>query len=118
MKIYSDHLTEGDVRQAFAMARAADRQDIHIEDLRTWKPRHHARGIEVHGGSLHGRRAANRGSDLRAASWDAWGYVIARLYAIDPAARIGFYDSRQHFRHTVCTYPGKGSDLAFLDVLE
>ena len=54
----------------------------------------------------------------RAASWDDWGYVIAHLFNVDPAARVGFYDNEADFVAKVRKYPRKGSSLAFLGVLD
>jgi len=48
--------------------------------------------------SAHGRYATGRNEDTgRAATWAAWGYVIAELYCLDPNAHIGHYRSRHHF---------------------
>ena len=127
MKIYSNHLTVADVRAAFGNACKNHGADIGIEDIRTWKPRGYAHGIEVWAESLNGTRATGhipahssgpRDSYPRAASWDDWGYVIAYLFNADPHARVGFYDSEADFVATVRKYPRKGSDLAFLDVLD
>jgi hypothetical protein len=106
MKVYSDIITEPDVQAAFADARRLDGADIHITDLRTFRPRAGWRtGWEFFAGSVSGTRASGHraiGSYPldevpRAASWDAYGYVIARLYQVDPAARIGPYGSRGDF---------------------
>jgi hypothetical protein len=124
MKIYSDVITSADVHRAFADARCAG-ADIHVDELRTWKPRRHAHGTEVWAESVSGTRAtAHRPigsydlSDVpRAASWSDWGQVIARLYVLDPAARIGFYKDAADFEAKVRQYPRKGQSLAFLDIL-
>jgi hypothetical protein len=104
MKIYSDKLTEADVRTAVHDARQLDGADIMIEDLRTWTPRSHRNGIEMwlyadHGKFSTGRNQGPgpRGEAARAASWDAWGHVIARLFAQDPDARVGWYDGVDDF---------------------
>jgi hypothetical protein len=44
MKIYSNRLTEADVRDAFSMARTRHGADIYIEDIRTWQPRDYSNG--------------------------------------------------------------------------
>jgi hypothetical protein len=116
MKIYSDILTEKDVTDAFFTARTYPGVDIHIDAIRTWKPRKHAYGVEVWGASVSGRRSAN-GRDARAASWDDWGTVIALLYNRDPHARIGFYDNEADFVAKVRQYQPRGATLKFLDVL-
>jgi hypothetical protein len=127
VKIYSDIITELDVRKAFQKARDTHDCDISIEDIRTWCPRAYGYGVEVFAESLRGTRVTGhvparacgpRDGYPRAASWDDWGYVIAELFSIDPQARVGFYDSRDDFVAKVRQYPRQGSDLAFLDVLE
>ena len=137
MKIYSNHLTEADVRHAFTMARIKNGADIYVEEIKWWTPRQYkvetpkhttyAYGVEVWAESLHGTRATGhvparasgpRDGYPRAASWDDWGYVIAHLFNVDPAARVGFYDNEADFVAKVRKYPRKGSSLAFLDVLD
>lgn len=127
MKIYSDIITRRDVETAFFNARMQHGQDIHIEAIRGWKPRRYAYGVEVFAESMNGNRATGhvparatgpRDGYPRAASWDAWGYVIALLFNVDPHARIGFYDSEADFVDKVRKWPRKGSELAFLEVLD
>ena len=57
MKIYSNHLTEADVRHAFTMARIKNGADIYVEEIKSWTPRKYAYGVEVWAVSLHGTRA-------------------------------------------------------------
>lgn len=49
---------------------------------------------------LH-RRFGNSGgygaSDEVAATWDEWGVWMAALYALDPNAIVGWYESYEHF---------------------
>jgi hypothetical protein len=127
MKIYSDKITEHDVRRAFTIARDDHHADIWIEDIRTWKPRKYLYGTEVFPRSHHGSRATGhvparasgpRDGYPRAASWDDWGYVIAELYRIDPDARVGFYDSKADFISKVTKYRRPESSLAFLDIFK
>lgn len=117
MKIYSDHLTEHEVRLAFQRARLFSDADIHITDITTWAGRKYSNVLELHAGSINGRRQ-NNNNDGRAASWDDWGYVIAYLFRMDPAARIGMYDGFIDFGNKVLRYRRPGSRLAFLEVLE
>jgi hypothetical protein len=117
MKIYSNVLTRAAVEQAFAVARDISGADIHIESIRTWRPRDCTYGTEVWGASRHGRRASAHNPLARAASWDDWRYAIAWLFAIDPGARIGWYDSRADFEAKVRQWPRDGSRLPFLGVL-
>jgi hypothetical protein len=118
MKIYSDRITEDDVKFAFHRARMHNHADIRIQDIITWTPRNQAYGTELHAVSDNGRRAVNRGTGGRAASWEDWGFVIAYLYRLDPEARIGIYTSRADFRNKVHQYQRPGSSLAFLDILQ
>jgi hypothetical protein len=106
MKLYSNLLTTEDVFWAFADARRMDGQDIRHQDVRAFVPRGYRNGVEFYAYSVTGKRAsAHRpqggqfyGPDAaRAATWDAWGYVIARLFDRDPEARIGYYDGRNDF---------------------
>jgi hypothetical protein len=125
MKIYSDTLTDQDVRQAFQTARQANNADIWIGAMREFRPRHHVRGIEIFAYSQNGKRASghapigsySRDNVLRAASWTDYGYVIAYLYNSDPSARIGSYDSKTDFVQKVHSWLPKGQSLAFLTVL-
>lgn len=117
MRIYSDHITEADVLRAFADARDIYGCDIYVEESWTWKPRHHKYGVMAYGASVNGRRATNNGHGLRAASWEDWGYVIARLYSMDEHARIGHYSHEADFVRQVRVYQPRGSSLAFLAAL-
>lgn len=126
MKIYSNTLTMTEVREAFKAARDIDGADIYMEDAREFTPRDgHAHGTEVFAESLKGTRATGhvparatgpRDGYPRAASWDDWGFVIARLFNADPEARVGFYGSKADFITQVHNRRN-GSTLAFLNVL-
>lgn len=127
MKIYSNTLTMTEVREAFKTARDSDGADIYVEDGREFRPRSHAHGTEVWAESMHGKRATGhvparasgpRDGHPRAASWDDWGFVIARLFRADPQARVGFYASKADFIARVRKHPRPGSPLAFLSVLD
>jgi len=108
MRIYSSTLTVSDVEAAFATARREHGADIWAEDPRSFEPRKRSgyrHGTGVFAYSLHGWRVSGHrpigsydtSSENRAAAWDAWGWVIAILYAQDPDARIGWYRSRADF---------------------
>lgn len=125
-------LTADDVYFAVKQARAEYGQDIFLDDITVGK--HGA--INFYCASQHGKFAVNRHgkSEARAASWVAYGYVIAELYRRDPEAHIGFYNSVEHFRNWCeeCrqTYLNReaigirnregdyGSDLSFLALTE
>jgi hypothetical protein len=125
MKLYSDKITEADVRGAFVTARIQNQADIYIDALRTFRPRRHANGVEFWAESLNGTRASGhaaiapgpRDNYPRAASWTDYGYVIAHLFNIDPEARIGGYNSKADFVAKVHQWIPRGQSLAFLDVL-
>ena len=68
MKIYSNILTESDVREAFTGARMFNDADIYLDSLRTWKPRAYARGVDVYASSVNGKRRSAHGDYPRAAS--------------------------------------------------
>lgn len=105
MKLYSDILTDVDVFEAFNNARNLHNQVIWSVDVRSFKPRsQYANGVEffAEGNSPHatGHRVIGSyplGSVSRAATWSAYGYVIAALYQKDESAKIGFYKSKQDF---------------------
>ena len=125
-------LTANDVRSAVTRARTEFDQDIYLDDISVGPKG----AIEFYCASEHGKFACNRrNSDTRAATWVAWGYVIADLYRRDPDARIGFYRGVNHFR-TWCyecqeqfynlrkslsirnRNGGNGSDVSFLDLTD
>ena len=125
MKLYSNQLGPCAVHAAFRDARGIDQQDIHVVDMRTFSPRGAERnGVEFYAGSSNGRRATGHRaigsyplSDVpRAASWTAYGYVIARLFALDPSARVSFYKSRADFIATVTRRVPRGESNAFLSL--
>jgi hypothetical protein len=107
VKVYSNKITEHDVSMAFIDAKYTDGADIYPVDISSFKPRGHEYGVTFYAGSDHGvRLAAHRGDTYefpRAASWDAWGWVIARLYLLDPDARIGNYRDVSDFIDKVTT---------------
>ena len=104
MKMHSDKLTADDLYVAAHRARTVHRQDIHVIDALDCGSRSRAHGVEFHCGSNHGRyaRASGRGPDVggRAASWDAWGWLIGELFRLDPDAIIGNYKGVTHFIET------------------
>lgn len=119
MKIYSDKITTADIFTAFRLARTVHGQDIHLDGgVRQFRPRRQAHGYEIFAESMHGKRASAHGpigsydrSTLpRAASWNAYGFVIAHLYNVDPDARIGFYAGRADFIAKTATAYGRVAD--------
>jgi hypothetical protein len=74
----------------------------------------------MHGGALQGRW--RNGGDIgalhevyRAASWTAWGYFIARLFQLDPEARVGQYNGLNDFRYQ-CERMHEISDKHYSDI--
>lgn len=122
MRLYSDKITGSDMREAFAQARLAG-ADIHLDLARAFRARQvttrswdaerglqsrtqqFSRGIEFYASSLNGSRpTAHRAIGSypldevpRAASWDDYGQVIARLFLIDHDAVIGNYAGVEDF---------------------
>lgn len=100
MKIYSDKLTNTDLRHA--LPEGVSFQDTFrrpgwYEPFRGFKPRRHfERGYEVF---LSGSSRYNSAHDRyeKAATWDEWGIFIAALFEIDPEAKISHYDGRDDF---------------------
>lgn len=124
-------LTLDDVRWAINTARGEYGQDIYLQEGWTG-PRGQ---VQFWCNSAHGKYATGRNEDTgRAATWTAYGYVIALLFTRDPDARIGHYRSRDHFVNCVyaeqnryivresMNWPrhrkeGPGSDCSFLSLL-
>lgn len=105
MKLYSNTITERDLWHAAAEVLRNDNQVIYLEDVRPFKPRKTwTNGVKFFatGNSPHatGHRAIGSyplDHVERAATWSAYGYLIARLYLIDPSAKIGYYTSKGDF---------------------
>lgn len=127
MRLHSDTITVNDLFQAAEKARQ-DGQDIFIADAALVGSRTRAHRIDFHAGAANGRYARNSGhygGDRynRAASWSAWGYLIAHLFAQDPNAVIGQYKSRDHFRqlcaaevHRLAKHHNEHPDSDFLSI--
>lgn len=125
MRLYSNQLSANEVHLAFKQARDHG-ADIYAVDVRDFKPkRGYARGVEFYAESIRGTRpTAHReiGSysldDVpRAAAWDAYGYVIAYLFKMDPGARIGGYGNAADFRRSVAQETRRKEPTHFLAVL-
>jgi hypothetical protein len=101
MKLHSDTLTTGDVMAACQVARQNFGQDVYCEESANVGSRSRRNGVIFYLESLHGRRSNNRqrSDGVRAASWSAWGYVIAELFNLDPNAIIGQYAGVADFRN-------------------
>lgn len=117
----STGLTRADVRLAAHYARSKG-HDIFIAELEE-SPRG---AITFYCESEHGRRATNRGGGPsqfyggtgRAASWTAWGWLIADLFARNPMpGTIGFYKDIEDFKASCKRYTPRGENLKFLSHL-
>jgi hypothetical protein len=112
MRIYSDKLTEAHVREAFTAARSEHGARIWIDDIRSFRPRlEFLFGTEVFAEGTSVQATGHRpvgsydlSGEKRAAAWDAWGWVIAILFAQDPDAQIGSYRNKADFIATVERY--------------
>lgn len=95
MKLHSDVLTKTDIHQACTVANQHG-QDIFCDEIVEQGSQKRKRGITFYCEALSGPRSRN-GRDGYAASWDAYGWVIAELFNRDPNAIIGWYESPSHF---------------------
>jgi len=101
VKVRSNIITRATVGRAVIDTPGVDFIDTEsregwYEPIREFKPRQYANGFEffLSGSSPY---AAQHGYGEKAATWDEWGEVIAKLYAVDPGARIGHYSDRADF---------------------
>lgn len=101
MRIHTDKLNPHDLWAALAMVSPHADMELTSHGSRT-----HLRAYEVHlwwnGPKVKGDGRAhtntgNQGAGAYALTWDEWGWFIDRLYEIDPSARIGSYNDREHF---------------------
>jgi hypothetical protein len=120
MIIRSDKITAADIRVAFGQARMHDGQDIYEGSIRQFRPRKYRYGYELHAYATSGRRL-NSGrygaGDGYAATWDAYGYAMARLYRIDPGARVADYRSVADFCAVTLRYIPRGMTAGFRRLL-
>lgn len=106
MKIKSDIITRATVGTAVTTTPGVTFIDTNARDgwyepIREFKPRSHEYGFEIFltGSSpYNAAHQSNQGGEYeKAATWDEWGIVIDKLYAVDPNAQIGHYTSRADF---------------------
>ena len=117
MIVYSDTLTENDLYEAALRARDEFGQDIWIDEISSGRSRKRNGRITFYAKSMNGRRARN-GRPGRAASWTAYGYLIAELFRRDSEAIIGIYNSPTEF-HEICShnYGVTGESIDFLNLV-
>ena len=107
MIIRSNRISRSDIVAAAVKAGVnfinTNSRDGWFEPIREFTPRRYQSGFEffltgsskyaaAHQDTVHGTQYE------KAATWDEWGVVIDALYAVDPAAQIGFYTGRENFR--------------------
>ncbi len=90
MKLYSDTLTNEDIRAA---ARIAGVYVWDIERIRRARVRANGWNLYLSGSSPYRSQATGE----RAATWDEHGEFMAALYKRDPQLRIAFYRDLAHF---------------------
>lgn len=97
MRIYSDTLTREHLFDAARSARVGLDELIRIKHARV-----RASGwvVRLEGSSTRHRNSGTMGADTgasRPATWDEHGRWMAYLFAIDPHARIAYYDGAKEF---------------------
>lgn len=119
MFIRSNKITYIDIQREFDVAREDYDQDARYEYVRGFTPRKFKIGHQIYGYSYYGKRASAHDRDEKAMSWEAWGYVIAYLFHIDPNAQIGFYKDSVMFRSWCVNDKRYSRDIcgAFLDLI-
>ena len=91
MRIHSDVINVVDLFQVVSST-----PGVYDTHLSSHGSRKRARAFELKlSGSSNFRQNGNR--DKNAATWDEWGVVIGKLFAIDPKAIIGYYPNREYF---------------------
>lgn len=96
MRIYSKVLSPADIYGELRLA--IETNDVVIESYREFTPRAGGRGYEVYLEGLGARhKRARNGRGGKAASWDDYGLWMARLFKLDPAAKISHYNGVGEF---------------------
>src|ERR1700680_1259432 len=97
MKVYSDSLTRSDLQDAARRARVGiDR----LEDITRARVRRHGWKVQLTGSSRQARNTGMYGGDSGGSSpatWSEHGHWMAFLFAIDPEARIAYYEGAVAF---------------------
>lgn len=110
MRIYSDILTNRDVRWALADAHseAPSVSFVDLDSIDTARKRKWRHDVALYGWGARHTRRRNPGTapyhldsipeaEERAATWMDWGWLIAVLFRYDPAAIIGQYNGIADF---------------------
>ncbi len=113
MKVYSDTLTREDLYASLP-------SDVYLDAQEIRRPRTRARGWTVYLEGLGDRHTRNTNSgnygagSHKAATWDDHGLWMAKLYEIDPMAKIAHYDSRSDFYDSTARYQPVGVKAPWL----
>jgi hypothetical protein len=89
MRIHSSKLDRAFIEDAARHANVA------VAKYSEHTSRSHGRAFEVVLTGSSGHKSQATGDN--AATWDEWGIFLARLFAIDPAAKATYYESGEHF---------------------
>lgn len=119
MKLHSDKLTKQDVLDAAVIANHGYKQDIYVDEIMSNGSRSRASGVTFYAASDNGRRSSNRQgkTSAKAASWTAYGYLIAELFRRDADAIVGPYDGAGDFARQVTRHTPRGESLDFLALM-
>lgn len=113
MKIYSSILTPALVYAA--LRESNEENDVIVESFREFSPRKGGRGFELYLEGLGARhKRARNGRGGKAATWDDYGLWMARLFKIDPAAKIAHYDGLNEFIKFTTQYIPRGQSAPWL----
>lgn len=117
--MHSDKLTKRDVLDAATIARSGYGQDIYVDEIMSNGSRSRASAVTFYAASANGSRASNRHgkTSAKAASWTAYGYLIAELFRRDADAIVGPYNGADDFARQVTRYTPKGESLDFLALI-
>jgi hypothetical protein len=94
MRLHTDHLTETDIRDAARKAGVGvERFSRHSSRSRGW-----AFDVILSGSGTTSGNYGGADRDVKAATWDEWGLVLAELYQRDPQMIAGSaYRNSEHF---------------------
>jgi hypothetical protein len=107
MRIHTDSLTSTDIAAAANFAGRAGHGRVYLDAITSHgsRKRRQAWEVKLTGDGTVSRRRTNGGTRYAdhgserdyAATWDSWGWFIAFLFSIDPAAVVGPYDGVETF---------------------
>jgi hypothetical protein len=110
MKLHSDTITWGNLREALDQAKRKGgvAQDVYFCQINGAGSRSRSNGYEIQLGTddkttgpTKSRRYKNSGQhgadSVYAATWDEWGWFITELFQVDPNAIFGGYKGAEDF---------------------